>query len=676
MDAIINVDNGTPAPTIVIDSSEATTSTELQLRRSGRTRTAVLPPITTDDTRVDIARRPWVNAETKKWQGSIWETDRIASFATMLMLETGAEELAWLRSGGLAEQWINNPMTASINEEALKVVAEREREYEERMEAATTLTTLKYGRWSLGAVIAAENNAAVALMGLGASSGPMSYTGHALPEVARPTSGRRLNSTGAGLQLTPYITERAAGKAPAVEYARIASTSKRAVPWGLHKNGSTIFSHVVPTTAPDTTPSVNVMRKLLNITRPRHSNKSQDPNHAQAGKTIVSKPIISRQSRPRRFAKTLISAASQDKKPPAAQETDSVEHTSPGSTDTASETPLPRRARLKRKRVILSSEDEAATPVINKESSPSRAPSIKKRVTRSNKLASIEEEADEISSDDVPLVKRQKKTTIAPASEGRRGTIAETSSKRVTRATTSSRLQQVDDALDNPSSQTALRKRKTAVNQHRDDDVSSDDIPLVKRSRRSSVAALNTPDHVSRRPQRARKSVIVEETEDGVYITSPPVKRSTRSQKTKGTTAKKTSKLASIEEEEAEDEEEEEDDSTSSKSGKSKKILVDRPAHLPNSAPTTDTNIPAGALSLNQHFKKNVPAPLGVQLPIDAASTQWEYLVYASRKFDINNFDWANDDHRHAANKWRQQLIRRRLRNHGFKHDGRTNRDD
>ncbi|KAI5243405.1 hypothetical protein E4T43_04206 [Aureobasidium subglaciale] len=631
------------APTIGVD----------QLRRSSRIGGAVPPPTTSVVTRV--APKPRVSAETKKWKGYRWETDRVNSFATLLMMKTGAEELAWLRSGGLAEQRISNPQIASINEQALEVVADREREREEVIEAATVLMQLKHGFWFLNHTISVDANAAVALMDLRVSGTPATYTGRAPPGVGPPASEPRPDTTAAPRQLIAFITERAAGKVPAVEQARIA-----------------------PTSVHETMSPIHPMRRPLGIIRPRRSDAElQALEDARAGEAATSKQVVSGHRRPRRIAQRPLSSTSQKSKAAASQETVYVDHTSP-------ETPvprIPRRAITKRKLVILSSEDEAITPIIRKKSIETNAPFTNKRVTRSNKLTSIEEEPEEVSSDDIPLVKRQKKSTIARTNEDTPNAAGTVVPKRLTRASASSRRQQIDSALNSPTNQRVLRKRKPATVQDESDDVSSNDFPLVKRTKRSS-AAQSTDERSQqgskpKRRLRARKTIIVEETEDENGVTSSPVKRSTRSQKSRSTTAKQASKLTSIAEENGpEEEEDEEDNSTPSKGGKSKKNLVDRPADLPNSAPLTDTHIPAGALSLNQHFKKNAQVPLGVQLPIDANSTRWEYLAYAPRKLDVNNFDWANDEHRHAANKWRQQHIRRRLGIQGFKHDGRTNREE
>ncbi|KAI5245641.1 hypothetical protein E4T42_06707 [Aureobasidium subglaciale] len=648
---LCSIKNRPPTHPPLMDETASITGVD-QLRRSSRIGGAVPPPTTGVVTRE--APKPRVSAETKKWKGYRWETDRVNSFATLLMMDTGAEELAWLRSGGLTEKWISNPQIASINEQALEVVADREREREEVIEAANVLMQLKHGFWFLDHTISVDANAAVALMGLGASGSPATYTGRAPPGVGPPASESRPETTAAPRQLTIFITKRAAGKAPAVEQAGIAPTS-------IHGSMSPIHP----------------MRRPLGITRPRRSDAElQDLEDAQAGKATTLKQIFSGLRRPRRIAKNLLSSTPRESKAVVSQETVSVDHTSP-------ETPIPRiprRAATKRKLVVLSSEDEAITPITREKSLETKAPFTNKRATRSNKLASIEEEPEEVSSDDIPLVKRQKESPVAQTNEDTPIPAETVVPKRLTRAFASSRRQQIDSALNSPTSQRVLRKRKP-ITVDEGDDISSDDIPLVKRTKRPSVAQ-STDEHSQQRSQpkrrlRARKTIIVEETEDELDVTSSPVKRATRSQKPRSTTAKQASKLTSIAEEDgAEEEEDEEDNSTPSKGGKSKKDLVDRPADLPNSVPATDTHIPAGALSLNQHFKKNTPVPLGVQLPVDADSTRWEYLAYAPRKLDVNNFDWANDGHRHAANKWRQQHIRRRLGTQGFKHDGRTNREE
>lgn len=106
---------------------------------------------------------------------------------------------------------------------------------------------------------------------------------------------------------------------------------------------------------------------------------------------------------------------------------------------------------------------------------------------------------------------------------------------------------------------------------------------------------------------------------------------------------------------------------------KSELTLVHPPNNLPLKAPANTPGIPDGALALNEHFKKDTPCPLGVQLPINRARTRWEWIPYNSRKVANANFDWADDQQRKDANRFRQQRIRRRLTEHGYIYDGRKN---
>lgn len=106
---------------------------------------------------------------------------------------------------------------------------------------------------------------------------------------------------------------------------------------------------------------------------------------------------------------------------------------------------------------------------------------------------------------------------------------------------------------------------------------------------------------------------------------------------------------------------------------KSDLALVYPPNNLPLKAPANTPGIPDGALALNEHFKKDSPCPLGVQLPVNRARTRWEWIPYNTRKVANANFDWADDQQRKDANRFRQQRIRRRLTEHGYIYDGRKN---
>ncbi|KAG9693118.1 hypothetical protein KCU95_g6629, partial [Aureobasidium melanogenum] len=138
----------------------------------------------------------------------------------------------------------------------------------------------------------------------------------------------------------------------------------------------------------------------------------------------------------------------------------------------------------------------------------------------------------------------------------------------------------------------------------------------------------------------------------------------------------KSNKTSTTEEDEDDDANEEEVAPIQNRKQAGKKAtstLVDPPANLPLKAPANHPDIPDGALALNEHFKKNTPRPLGVQLPINRTRTRWEWIPYNTRKVANANFDWADDQQRKDANRFRQQRIRRRLTEHGYIHDGRKN---
>lgn len=98
-------------------------------------------------------------------------------------------------------------------------------------------------------------------------------------------------------------------------------------------------------------------------------------------------------------------------------------------------------------------------------------------------------------------------------------------------------------------------------------------------------------------------------------------------------------------------------------------------AGLPLTAPPNTAGIPNDALALNEHFKKDHPSTLGVQLPVNRARTRWDWTDYVTRKTGNAQFDWSNELHVRDVNRWRQQRIRRRLAEHGVVRDGRKHND-
>jgi hypothetical protein len=107
---------------------------------------------------------------------------------------------------------------------------------------------------------------------------------------------------------------------------------------------------------------------------------------------------------------------------------------------------------------------------------------------------------------------------------------------------------------------------------------------------------------------------------------------------------------------------------------KSQRQLINPPADLPLRAPARTPGIPSDALGMDEFFQKNTPCALGVQLPINAARTQWEWVAYVPRKARNARFDWADEENIRDANRWRQQRLRRRLAQHGLIDDGRKRR--
>ncbi|KAK5999512.1 hypothetical protein QM012_005365 [Aureobasidium pullulans] len=200
-------------------------------------------------------------------------------------------------------------------------------------------------------------------------------------------------------------------------------------------------------------------------------------------------------------------------------------------------------------------------------------------------------------------------------------------------------------------------KRKLArMNEDKDADFSlpDEDLPTTKRSKKAAKRAKTT-------------------TLDETFDTSSPDNNRLTPKNTKKTVNK--SKKTSTEEDE---EDEDDDEITTVKkpkqaTKKSSLALVHPPTNLPLKASANTPGIPNDALALNEHFKKDTPCPLGVQLPVDRARTEWEWVPYNTRKIANANFNWADEQQRKDANRFRQQRIRRRLTEHGYIHDGRKN---
>ncbi|THV74422.1 hypothetical protein D6D27_09420 [Aureobasidium pullulans] len=71
-------------------------------------------------------------------------------------------------------------------------------------------------------------------------------------------------------------------------------------------------------------------------------------------------------------------------------------------------------------------------------------------------------------------------------------------------------------------------------------------------------------------------------------------------------------------------------------------------------APTSN-NVPVGALDPNQPFNLNQPRPLGIQVPIDAAATSYEWKSY-----NRTSIDWSSKSELLRLNEWRTRATRAR----------------
>ncbi|CAD0026960.1 unnamed protein product [Aureobasidium pullulans] len=69
----------------------------------------------------------------------------------------------------------------------------------------------------------------------------------------------------------------------------------------------------------------------------------------------------------------------------------------------------------------------------------------------------------------------------------------------------------------------------------------------------------------------------------------------------------------------------------------------------------TFNNVPLGALDPKQPFKLNQPRPLGIQVPVDAAATSYEWKSY-----DRTSIDWSSKAELLRLNEWRTRATRAR----------------
>ncbi|KAH0146739.1 hypothetical protein KCU67_g12128, partial [Aureobasidium melanogenum] len=197
------------------------------------------------------------------------------------------------------------------------------------------------------------------------------------------------------------------------------------------------------------------------------------------------------------------------------------------------------------------------------------------------------------------------------------------------------------------------KRKLTRIDEDEDADFSllDDDLPTPKRSKKAV--------------KKAKKAPVDEDSDDSSPEDGHPTTKNSKK------AIDKTSAEEDEDENEDEDDNEDEEDVGPVKKRKqaTKKAtltLIHPPTNLPLKAPDNTPGIPDGALALNEHFKKDAPCPLGVQLPINRTRTRWEWIPYNTRKVANANFDWADDQQRKDANRFRQQRIRRRLTEHGY----------
>lgn len=227
--------------------------------------------------------------------------------------------------------------------------------------------------------------------------------------------------------------------------------------------------------------------------------------------------------------------------------------------------------------------------------------------------------------------------------------------------------------------------KSTAGSQKVKKEEAEENSPVLRRTKRKLTRVIEDedddfplPDHDLPTPKRSKKAVKKVKKdpvdEEDFSDSSPEDVRPTHKSSKK--TIDKSNKTSTTEEDDDDDADEEEVAPIQKRKQvprRATSTLVHPPANLPLKAPANHPDIPDGALALNEHFKKNNPCPLGVQLPINRNRTRWEWIPYNTRKVANANFDWADDQQRKDANRFRQQRIRRRLTEHGYIHDGRKN---
>ncbi|KAH0339761.1 hypothetical protein KCU81_g7118, partial [Aureobasidium melanogenum] len=688
-----NMDDQVIAPTgadqnnglVTTTATTTSTSTTTQLRRSQRlieNQNQNGQTATTGPPRATRAPRPIdpVQRRKKAWP-QLWEPWRIEAIATYLQM-SGPEAVERLRTT-LDELWKTDPQQASVYEDALPVYDARVRAAKpnavaapeagpssqnndtaapEAEETDSESTISAHGTqitFNDRPVASADHEAALTLMSLRSAGNTQDYIGYGASErlkglqpfnpVDAPTTTSKIlpldgifetNVTGEGVLPpvrtqtpdVPGVSTRGKGKQPAT-YSTLTTSPKNDDPTLKNANNiskalSEVSRFVKPLTR-STKPTGNVIPITC---KPRSSRTYIIDKDAIK---IVETPTILRRSKRKithdsENEDTVVDLTGHDrpaspKKPKASCK----------KGETVEESSMLLRSKRKVIHVEEVKNDNPSSPEENTEKS-TKSPD--KQVTQQRTL------------------RRRSARKIVYDSDDE----AEAFSTNI-KSTAGSQKVKKEEAEEKSPVLRRTKRKLTRVIEDEDDDfpLPDDDLPTPKRSKKAV--------------KKVTKDLADEEDFDD---SSPEDVRPTPKNSWKAINKSNETSIDEDEDDNDDDEDEEEGAPVKKRKQATKKAtstLVHPPANLPLKAPANHPDIPDGALALNEHFKKNTPRPLGVQLPINRNRTRWEWIPYNTRKVANANFDWADDQQRKDANRFRQQRIRRRLTEHGYIHDGRKN---
>ncbi|KAH0379677.1 hypothetical protein KCU92_g8030, partial [Aureobasidium melanogenum] len=698
----------------IVTTTDTTTSTTTagQPRRSQRLiesqkDQAAIPHVGARLPRAPRVPRPIdpVQRRKKAWPFK-WETWRIEAVATQLSM-SDPEAVERLRTTRLDDLWKSDPQQASLYEDALEVYDERARADQldaipspeagpsaqnnnmaspeagainsestvsapetqitfygrpvasADLEAAMTLMSLKYGGNTQDYINYGASESSMGLQAFSSADAPTVTTSKSMPldgifktPVPNVTSERALSP----LRIpqasdVPGISTRWKGKQPVTYPLSTYSRFSRA---GLRVPAANNSQTVALTTSPENDgtfnsnlkPTDNTSKEIPTVSRvvkpPNRSTKPTSIIVAATSKTRSSRTTIINKDVNKTLKQPTTLRRSKRKITHDSENEDDVVDLTGHDRPTSSKKP---KASYKKQKtteespMLLRSKRE----VIRIERDEKDDSSSEEVITKSNMALDGEINQQR-------TLRRRSTRRIVHDSDDE----AETFSTNI-KNTAGSKKAKSEEVEESPVLRRTKRKL-TRIDEDEDDNFSllDDDLPTPKRSKKAVKKA---------------KKTAVDDFDDSSLEDGRPAPKSSKKAIDK-------SNKTFTEEDEDDDEDEEELDIVKKPKQATKKAtltLVHPPANLPLKAPDNTPGIPDGALALNEHFKKDAPCPLGVQLPINRTRTRWEWIPYNTRKVSNANFDWTDDQQRKDANRFRQQRIRRRLTEHGYIHDGRKN---